>query len=142
MTLPALWKCADRVEVRFKGLTGDQKQLGVGISRRRSVVCPAKHAWECNSFRILDSKGFPSAYSKSVCVRLRSKSSEPTMLISQTTPDEHPRTPPPWRWPTFITFPTLTTFRLVSRRLCNAVLFRSSCLFEHTLTAVWARLEC
>ena len=57
------------------------------------------------------------------------------MLISQTTPDEHPPTPPPCRWPAHITLPTLAKFQLVWRRLCDVVLFRS-CLFEYTLAAV------
>ena len=39
------------------------------------------------SFRSLVSKGFPRGYSKSVCVRVHSESSEPKMLSSQTTPD-------------------------------------------------------
>ena len=43
-------------------------------------------------FTSLASKGFPSGYSKSVCllVRLHSENAEPTLSISQTTPDEHP----------------------------------------------------
>ena len=48
-----------------------------------------------------------------MCVRLRSENSEATMLISQTTPDEHPLMPPPCRWPTLITLPTLAKFQLV-----------------------------
>ena len=32
---------------------------------------------------------------------------------------------------------TLAKFQLVWRRLCDIVQFRSSCLFEHTLTAFW-----
>ena len=32
-----------------------------------------------------------------VCVRLQSESSEPTRLVSQTTPDKHPLTLPPCR---------------------------------------------
>ena len=62
------------------------------------------------------------------------------MLISQTTPDEHPPTPPPCRWPALIALPNLAKFQIVWRRLCD-VLFRSSCLFEHTLTAVCALPE-
>ena len=58
------------------------------------------------------------------------------MSFSQMTADEHPPTPPPCRWPAFITLPTLAKFHLVWRRLCDVVLSRSSCLFEHTLTAV------
>ena len=59
-------------------------------------------------------------------------------MIYQTTPDGHPPTPPSCRWPSLITLPTLAKFQLVWRRLCDVVLFRSSCLFEHTLTAVCA----
>ena len=70
---------------------------------------------------------------KSVCVRLRSESSEPTILFSQTTPDEHPPTPPPCRWPALITSPTLAKFQLAWRRLCDAVLV-PSCLVKHGLT--------
>ena len=97
----------------------------------------------CILFRSIEaSKGLPSGYSKSVClyvcVDLHPESSEPTMLISQTTPNEHPSTLLPSRWPAFITLPALAKFQLVWRRLCDAVLFRSSCLFEHTLTSVCA----
>ena len=89
-----------------------------------------------NSFRSLASKGFPSGgYSKSVRVRLHSESSEPTMLLSRTTPDEHLRTPPPTRWPALITLPNLAKFQLVWRRLCDVVLL-PSCLLEYTLAAV------
>ena len=63
------------------------------------------------------------------------------MLISQTTPDEHLPTPPPCRWSALITLPTLAKFLLVGRRRCDVVLFRSPCLFEHTLTAVCALPE-
>ena len=74
-----------------------------------------------------------------MCVRLHSENSEPTtMLISQTILDEHPPMPPPCRWPGLITLPTLAKFQPVWRRLCEVVLFRSACLFEHTLTAVYA----
>ena len=64
------------------------------------------------------------------------------MLISQTTPDNHPPTPPPCRWPPLITSPTLAKLQLVSRRLCDVVLIRSSCVFEYTLTAACALPEC
>ena len=47
------------------------------------------------------------------------------MLISQKTPDEHPPTPPPCRWPALITLPILAKFLLVGRRRCDVVLFRS-----------------
>ena len=89
------------------------------------------------TFRSSASK-IPRGYSKSVCVRLHSENSEPTIntLISQTTPDEHPPMPPPCGTPALITLHTLANFQLVWRCLCDVVLFRSSCLFEHTLTAV------
>ena len=51
-------------------------------------------------------------------------------------PDDHPPTPLPCRWPALVTLPTLANFQLVWRRLGDVVLFRSSCLFDHTLTAV------
>ena len=70
-----------------------------------------------------------------MCVHLHSEKSEPTLLISQTAPDEHPPTPPPCRWPALITLPTLAKLQLVWGRLCDVVLFLS-CLVEHTLTAV------
>ena len=72
---------------------------------------------ECVLTASLASKGLPSGYSKSICVRLHSENSEPTMLISQTTPDEHPPTPPSCRWPAVITLPTLAKFQLVWRRV-------------------------
>ena len=74
----------------------------------------------------LASKGFPSVCLKSVCVRLHSENSEPTMLISQTRPDKHPPTPPLCRWPSFSSFGAA----------CDVELFRSSGLFKHTLMAV------
>ena len=48
-----------------------------------------------------------------VPVRLHSENSEPTMLISQTTPDKHPSTPPLCRWSALVSLPTLTEFQLV-----------------------------
>ena len=101
------------------------------------------HQLSCSniSLRSLASKGFPSGYAKSVCVRLHPENSEPTMLISQTTPEEYPSMPPPCRWPALITLPNIAKFQLAWRRLCDVVLFRSSCLFEHTLTAVCALPE-
>ena len=123
--------------------------LCCAILLARRIECPDPAASERHSNRTrrkpiatefpLASKGFPSGYSRSVCVRLHSENSEPKMLISQTTPDEHPPTPPPCRWPALITSPTLAKFQLVWRRLCD-VLFRS-CLVEHTLTAVCALPE-
>ena len=84
-------------------------------------------------------KTSPADIRKVCCVRLHSENSEPT-LISPTTPEEHPPTPPPCRWPALFTLPTLCKFQLVWRRLCH-VLFRSSCLFGHTLTTVCALPE-
>ena len=40
-------------------------------------------------------------------------------VVSQTTPDEYPPTPPPCRRPALITLRTLTKFQLVWRRLCD-----------------------
>ena len=93
------------------------------------------------SFRRLACKDSPSGYSKSVCVRLHSENSDAAMLISQTSPDKLPPTPPPCRWQTLITLPTLAKVQLVWRRLCGVVLFHSSGLFKHTLTAVCALPE-
>ena len=62
------------------------------------------------------------------------------MMFSQTTPDEHPPTPPPSQWPDLITLPHLAEFQIVWRCLCDAVLF-ASCLFEHTLTVVCVQRE-
>ena len=77
-------------------------------------------------FRSLASEASPADIRKvCACVRLRSEHSEPTMF-SQTTPDEHPPTPPPCRWPSIITLPTLAKFQLVWRRLCEALLSSSS----------------
>ena len=45
------------------------------------------------------------------------RNSEPTRWFSQTTPDEHPSTLPPCRWPALITLRT-PKFQLVWRRLC------------------------
>ena len=61
--------------------------------------------------------------------------SEPTILVSQTMPDEHPSTPPPIRWPALITLPHLANVQFVWRRLCDVVLF-PRCLFAHVLPAV------
>ena len=69
------------------------------------------------------------------CVRLRYESFEPTILVSQTMPDEHPSTPPPIRWPALITLPHLANVQFVWRRLCDVVLF-PRCLFAHVLPAV------
>ena len=45
------------------------------------------------------------------------------MLISQTTPDEHPPTPPPCRWPALITLPSpsFSSFGAASMMLCCSV---------------------
>ena len=56
------------------------------------------------------------------------------MWFSQTTPDKPPPTPPPWRYPAFITLRTPTAFQVVWGRRCD-VLFRSSYVLERTLTA-------
>ena len=73
-----------------------------------------------HSFNSIAPKASPTDIRK-VYVRLHSESSEPTMLLSQTTPDEHPPTPPLCRWPA-ITLPTLAKFQLVWRCLCDVVL--------------------
>ena len=74
--------------------------------------------------RSLASKGFPNGYWKSVCVRPHSENSEPTMLISQMTPDEHFPTPPPCRWTALITLPpspSFSSFGAASVMLCCSV---------------------
>ena len=109
-----------------------EPQAGVSPTRRRSahITIPLE------TYQVA-SKGFPNGYSKKrKSARLHSENSKPMMLISQTRPDEHTPTPPPCRWPALITLPTLANFQLVWHRLCDVVLFRSSCLFEHTLAAV------
>ena len=82
------------------------------------------------SFISLCSKGVPSGYSKSVCVRMPSEKSEHTMQVSQTTPDEHPPTPPPCRWSARITLRTSTKFQHVDAAsvVMTYVLFRSPSL--------------
>ena len=64
---------------------------------------------------------------------MHSQSSEPMILLSQTTPDEHPPAPQPCQWPALITLSTLVKFQLVWRRLRDVVLFLS-CLVKHGLT--------
>ena len=82
-----------------------------GVAYRTETTHETAH----NFLEKINFKDFPSGYSKSVCPH--SESSEPTMLFSQTTPDENPPTPPPCRWPDLITLPTLTKFQFVWRRL-------------------------
>ena len=53
-----------------------------------------------------------------VCVRLHPESSEPAMWFSQTTPDEHPTTPPLCRWPALITSPRVSSFGAAAVMLC------------------------
>ena len=57
-----------------------------------TAVSYQSHPANMYSFASLAFKGFPSGYSKSVCVcvRLHSENSAPTMLISRTTPDGTP----------------------------------------------------
>ena len=66
------------------------RQRAAAEEWRFSPSCASKRNYY---FRSLASKGFPSGYSKSVCVRMPSENSEPTMWLSQTTPEEHPPTP-------------------------------------------------
>ena len=35
---PELWRCADRVELLFRGSKGDQKRYGEVVSRKKTVV--------------------------------------------------------------------------------------------------------
>ena len=55
--------------------------------------------------------------------------------------NEKKQTPPPCRWSALVTLPILANFQLVFCADCCLVLFRSSCLFEHTLTAACALPE-
>ena len=87
-----------------------------------------------SSFRSLAYRLPQRIFEKRVCICLHSESSGPTMF-SQTTPDDHPPTPPPRRCPALITLPTLARFLLVWRRLCDVVRL-PSCLVEHTLMTV------
>ena len=45
-----------------------------------------------------------------MCVCLHSENSQLPLLISQTTPDEHPSTPPRCRWPALFTYPPSPSF--------------------------------
>ena len=102
-----------------------------GLTCRLCLQCQRKNPLEAYLL-----KASPVDIQK-VCVRpLSLRNSEPTRWFSQMTPDEHPRrhhladgplSSPPCRWPTLI---TLTKFELVWRRLCDDVLFRSSCLLS------------
>ena len=84
----------------------------------------------------LSFREFPQRiFEECVCNRMPPEKCEPTRWFSRTTPDEHPTTSPPRRWPPLITLRTPTKFQLVRRRLCDDVLFRSSCLFLRILCA-------
>ena len=74
------------------------------------------------------------ADTRNACVRVRVHSERPksTVLIFQTTPDQHPQTPPPCRLPTLITIPTLAKVQLDRRRVGDVVLL-PSCLVKHRL---------
>ena len=88
------------------------------------------------SFESFASKGFPSGCSKNMCVRPPTLRKLRTYDVDLSTiPEEHPPTPTPCRWPALITLPSLAKLQLAWRRLCDVLLVRSSCLFEHTLTA-------
>ena len=89
------------------------------------------------------SKAPQRIFDKCVCVSACThKTPNLTILFSQTTPDEHPPTPPPRRWSALISLPTFAKFQLVWCHLCDVMLlFRCSCLFEHTLAVVRALPE-
>ena len=56
------------------------------------------------------------------------------LIVSPSSPPPpYPPTPPPSPWPALTTLRTPTKFRLLYRRLCDAVLFRSPCIFDRTL---------
>ena len=86
----------------------------------------------------LASNGFPIRCSKSVCLCFRMLSDNPELitmvLLSQTTPHEHPPTPAPCRWPALVTL--LTPHQHVWRCHCDDVISISSFIFDRTLTAV------
>ena len=76
------------------------------------------------------------AYIRNMCVCVRPhalRNVEPTRWFSQTTADEHRRTPPPCRQPALVTLRTPTEFQPVWRRLMDDLMFYWSCLFELTL---------
>ena len=60
-------------------------------------------------------------------------------FISQTTANEHPSIPSPFRWPALTTLPTLATFQLGWRRLCHVLC--PSCLVKHVLTHASLSIE-
>ena len=77
----------------------------------------------------------PSHFSRDVN-RLESgwSSSMGHLIVSPSSPPPpYPPTPPPSPWPALTTLRTPTKFRLLYRRLCDAVLFRSPCIFEGAL---------
>ncbi len=46
LTVPALWRYADRLEVRLEGSKGDRKRFGAVASPEGSISCTAKIDWE------------------------------------------------------------------------------------------------
>ena len=89
-----------------------------------------KYTKQNYSYKSLASEGCPDGCSTGGCVcaclcPLSLRSSEAARCFSQMTPNEH----------TLITSRGLTTFEFVGRRLCDDVLFRSSCLLEPTVCA-------
>ena len=46
LSAPQLWRCADRVELLFRGSKGDQKRYGEVISRKKTVVGATNFNWD------------------------------------------------------------------------------------------------
>ena len=46
VSAPGLWRCADRVELLFRGSKGDKKRYGEVVSRKKTVVGASAFNWE------------------------------------------------------------------------------------------------
>jgi hypothetical protein len=46
LSTPELWRCADRVELLFRGSKGDQKRYGEVVSRKKTVVGATDFNWD------------------------------------------------------------------------------------------------
>ena len=98
-------------------------------------ACRAAQPSARYSFRSLASTGFPGGYSKSVCVRLHSENSEPTIWFFKrrlTTPPGATALP----MVSSHNVTTLAKFQLVWRRLCDVLIL--TFLVEDTVTPVCA----
>ena len=107
-----MWK---QTEVLFFGVTtlsGVSKESDIRVTLPKRLTLKDGN----DSLRSLQLLKVSPADIQKVCVPACTPDSEPTMLISLTTPDEHPPPPPPCRWPA-VTLPTLAKFQPVWRRL-------------------------